>query len=389
MNENLQKSLDSLEKLGLWFLYAKYCVPSKDVFFWSPYIQALPDAEDLNHVLFMTDEEVDILKGSFAHSTAVELRARAKRTFNLLRTELFQDEDVDALAECTTLSENAWNWAMATVLARHQRYIDLKLVESNSKANKQQEDGGEKKQDGATEQTAKPESFPAIVPYFDFIGYYPTASGLYGRTADGLYHAELEHFDEGEVLRGISADCGAMLFVRFGLHLRNSPFPCASLPSSFISTYAPKASRELEARRKDGFNHLEQAGLNNHIFHIFESTITEELLLRSEMVNMALEDYEAINTADDELREELSMKTRLKALRWLGKSVEAYLETNFPTTIEQDEKKLHNPEYLSTLSRRSQIALTVIHEEKNTLQSFINAVESHISASGADEHDEL
>lgn len=327
----------------------------------------------------MTDDEVDILRGSFAHSTAVELRARAKHTFNLLRTELFQDEDVESLAECSTLSENAWKWAMATVLARHQRYIDLKS-KSNTNSN----------QEGTEQQEKRAESFPAIVPYFDFIGYYPTASGLYGRTAEGVYHAELEHFEENQVLRGHSADCGAMLFVRFGLYLQNSPFPCSSLPTNFIASYAPKAqSPELEEKRSAAFSKLAEAGMDSHIFHIFESTITEELLLKSEMVNMGLEDYEAIDTASDELREELSMKTRLKALRWLAKSVEQYLETAFPTTIDQDEKKLHNPEHLQSLSRRAQIALAVIHEEKHTLKRFVDEVETQISANGAEEHDEL
>jgi hypothetical protein len=363
-NDKLRTQLSNLEKLALWFVYSKYCVPSSDSFFWSTYIAALPEAEDLNHVLFMSSSEVEILKGSFAYSTALELKERAHRTFNLLHSELFQDEDVEALTECTSLSETSWNWAMSTVLARNQRFVDLALPE------------------------AEREPFPVVVPYFDFIGYFPSASGLYGRTSEGIYHAELEYFENQEVLRGISADCAAMLFVRFGLYLPNSPYPCSSLPFTFMD-YAPKASSpELEQKRQEAFARLSEAGMNQHIYHVFESTISEELILRAEMVNMEVADYEAIDTADEVLREELSMKTRVKALRWLSTAVQQYLST-FPTTIGQDEKLLFQPEWIKTHSRRAHLALQVVHEEKATLQKFIDELETHIAANGADEHDEL
>jgi hypothetical protein len=363
-NEKLQSALSTLEKMSLWFMYGKYCVPSSKPIFWTPYLEALPEPEDLNHVLLMTDEEVDLLKGSFAYSTALELRQRSQRIFDLLHTELFQDEDAEALTDCQSLSKTAWNWAMSTVLARSQRFVDLSLPEDQR------------------------EGFPVVIPYFDFIGHFPTASGLYGRTADGVYHAELEYYENNEVLRGISADCSAMFFVRFGLYLANSPYPCSTLPSSFMD-YAPKAgSSELELKRQEGFAKLEEAGMNQHIYHVFETTITEELLLRAEMVTMRLQDYEAIDNADEETFQELASMTRNRALRWLSSAVQQYLLT-FPTKAEEDAELLYNPEWIQLHSRRAHLALTVAHEEKATLQKFIDELESHISASGAHDHDEL
>jgi hypothetical protein len=339
-------------------------VPSKEKFFWSTYVAALPDADDLNHILLMTEEELEILKGSFAYETAKELKARSRQTFNLLNSELFQDEDVDALMECTSLTETSWNWAMATVMARHMRFVDLSSSDTSSG------------------------SFPAIVPYYDFIGHYPTVSSLNGRTAEGIYHAELEYFEDKEVFRGITADCNAMLLVRTGLFLDNSPFPCSTLPTNFFDVYASKASSpELEEKRQEGFEKLREAAMN-FVFHVFESTITEELLLRAEMVTMTIEDYNSIDTEDDDLRELLSMKTRMRALRWIRDSVLQYLKT-FPSSIEEDAAKLADSNWTSSHSRRAQTALKVIHEEKHVLKNFCDSLESHIAADGATQHDEL
>lgn len=345
-------------------MYARYCIRPGDAIFWSPYIQALPDAEDLNHILLMTDAEVEILKGSFAYGTAVELRERSSRIYSLLRAEVLGDEDIDALSECRSLSAGAWNWAMSTVLARMQRFVDLSLPEE------------------------KRVGFPVIVPYLDFIGQFPTASSLTGRTKEGVYHHELEYYENNEVFRGISADCSAMLFVRFGLYLANSPYPCATLPATFMN-YAPKAdSPELEEKRQAGFAKLDEEGMNEHIYHIFETTITEELLLRSEMVTMTLDDYQAIDQADEQTIELLSQVTRARALRWLATAIQQHL-TTFPTTAADDAKKLFDPTWINDHSRRAHLALTVIHEEKATLQKFVDQLETQIAASGAHEHDEL
>lgn len=306
----------------------------------------------------MTSDEVELLKGSFAYSTAVELRSRSLRTYKLIFDELFKNEDVEALATCTMPTEADWHWAMATVLGRSQNYIDLK------------ENG---------------EPFPVVVPYFDFIGHYPTASPLYGRTKEGVYHAELEiHFNR-EVFRGFSNDCPAMLFVRFGLYVEDNEWPCTSLPPQFMN-YAPRpTSPELAEKREQGFAKLKEAGMTG-IYQVFESTISEELLLRSEMVTMELADYEAIDNADNEMIEHLAAHTRARGLRWLADSAKHFLAHQFPTTIEQDEAKLLKTD---DLSHRAKIALSVIHQEKLVLKKFITIVDAMLSEEGTPAREEL
>lgn len=345
-----------MEKLGLFFLYGRNCAAAKKSFFWAPYFNILPDAEDLNHVLLMTGDEVALLKGSYAFSTANELRSRALRTYKLIFDELFKNEDIEALTECHMPTEKDWNWALATVLGRSQNYVEL---------------------------DKEGEPFPAIVPYFDFIGHYPTPSPLFGRTKEGVYHAELEVQFDKEVFRGFSNDCPAMLFVRFGLFLEDNEWPCSALPPQFMD-YAPAASSEaLAEKREEGFAKMRQAGMNG-IWHIFETTISEELLLRSEMVTMELSDYEAIDTVDPETIEMLAAHTRANGLKWLADSAQHYLDHQFPTTIEQDEAKLANPK---GLSRRGKLALTVIHQEKLVLQKFITTVAKLLEPH--EDHEEL
>ena len=353
-----------MEELALYFLYSRNCVPSKEKYFWSTYMAALPDAEDLNHVLLMSEEEFSLLKGSIAFGVGQEIRERAHQTFALLHAELFQDEDIDALMECTSLSEDSWNWAMATVLARHMRFVDLSQTSS---------DGG---------------SFPAIVPYYDFVGHYPTVSAMNGRTAEGIYHAELEHKEETEVFRGVANWCNALLLVRTGLFLATSPFPCATLPTNFFEQYAPKAgSAELEERRQEGFEKLREAGMN-FVFHVFESTLTEELLLRAEMVTMSINDYNSIDSDDEDLRDLLSAKVRSRALRWIREAILKHLKT-YPSSLEEDTDKLSDVAWTSTHSRRAQLALAAVHQEKHVLQTFCDMLETHIAADGATQHDEL
>lgn len=354
----------------MWFLYAKNCVPSGTPFFWSHYIDVLPEVEDLHHVLLMTDEEVAHLKGSFAYETALELKERSAIAYQLLSKELFSEDEVEALTECKSLSETSWNWAMATVLGRSDRFVDLAIKEEKDRV-----------------------GFPVVVPYLDFIGYYPTAGALLGRTKDGVYHAELEYYENMEVFRGHSADCGAMLFVRFGLYLQDSPYACSSLPVSFMN-YAPSAnSEELNAQRERAFARLEEAGLNKQVFHVFESTITEELLLRSEMVNMNLDDYKAIDTATDEEREAYSVRTRIRAFRWLSASVRSYIQDAFPTTIEQDAKLLDAEPSTSSLTPHARLALQIVHDEKETLLAFVEEIDQYLLGSKAEAqdntHDEL
>lgn len=351
-------------------MYAKYCVPSGTPFFWSHYIEALPEAEDLHHVLLMSKEEVEYLKGSYAYETALEIKERSALAYQLLKKELFSEDEVEALAECTTMSEGSWNWAMATVLGRSDRFVDLAIPKKEERV-----------------------PFPVVIPYFDFIGYYPTAGALNGRTKEGVYHAELEYHENMEILRGHSADCGAMLFVRFGLYLQDSPYACSSLPESFMN-YAPAASSDaLLAKRQEAFARLEEAGLNKLAFHVFESTITEELLLRSEMVNMDLDDYNAIDTATEEERETYTVRTRLRAFRWLSRSVRSYIKDAFPTSIDQDAKLLNADPAASNLSPRARIALQIVHDEKETLLGFIDEVEQYLKGSNVDvdenNHDEL
>lgn len=352
-NEKLVKELTALEKMALWFMYAKYCVPSESVFFWAPYIAALPEIEDLNHVLLMTEEEVSILKGSFAYETMTEIRERSSHVYALLKKEIFSDEGIEELTECKSLSENAWNWAMATVLGRSERFVDLAIKNEEDRV-----------------------AFPVVIPYFDFIGYYPTAGGLFGRTKEGVYHAELEYKENREVFRAASSDCGAMVFVRYGLYLQDSPYACSTLPTTFMNFAPPASSPELKAKREAAFKRLDEAGMNKNTFHIFESTITEELLLRSEMVNMNMEEYNAIDSDDEEEREKHTFETRMKAFRWLAESIRSYVAEAFPTTVEQDDKRLDSDR---SLSKRARLALQVIHDEKETLLSFVDEIESHMN----------
>lgn len=322
-------------------------------------------------MLLMTQEELSHLKGSFAYETALELKERSSVAYQLLHKELFSLEEVEVLTECTSLSETSWNWAMATVLGRSDRFVDLAI--------KKEEDR---------------QPFSVVIPYFDFIGYYPTAGGLSGRTKEGVYHAELEYHEHMEVFRGHSADCGAMLFVRFGLYLQDSPYACSSLPLSFMN-YAPAAgSEELQTHRKAAFARLEEAGLNKHVFHVFESTITEELLLRSEMVNMDIEDYKAIDTATDEERESYTVRTRLRAFKWLSASVRSYVKDTFPTSVDQDAKLLDaDPSTASSLSPRARLALQIVHDEKETLLAFADEVDQYLQGAsveaGEEKHEEL
>lgn len=354
----------------MWFVYAKNCVPSGTPFFWSHYIDVLPEAEDLHHVLLMTREEVDHLKGSFAYETALELKERSAIAYQLLSKELFSVDEVEELTECKSLSESSWNWAMATVLGRSERFVDLAIKEEKDRV-----------------------GFPVVVPYLDFIGYYPTAGALIGRTKDGVYHAELEYHENMEVFRGHSADCGAMLFVRFGLYLQDSPYACSSLPVSFMNYAPPAESEELKAQRERAFARLEEAGLNKQVFHVFESTITEELLLRSEMVNMDLDDYKAIDTATEEERETYTVRTRIRAFRWLSRAVRNYIRDAFPTTIDHDSKLLDAEPSTSSLTRHARIARQIVHDEKETLLAFVDEIEQYLQGANveADEkkHDEL
>ena len=348
----------------------------KDKSFWKPYIDILPEINDVNPTFTWSDEDLSFLEGSPVIAATRSLQLKLKREYDDLLggpNGLISKYPDKFPAEAFTF-EN-WTWAFVNLFSRAIRLRSLQQGEAL-----------------------------AMVPYADLINHSPFSQAYIDarESGDWLFKTGGEEVilfaDRGyrrmeQIYISYGQKSNAELLLLYGFAVERNPFNSVDVTVSI----APKTASfvaELNddsipvdplAEEKAAF--VESAGRSNLVdFPCYADRYPVEMLEYLRLMQMTPEDTRGKPLSEFDYSRTISAANEAAVLTSVIDAVQRQLR-KYPQTEEEDAALIKDKSLFKFLSYNQRMAVRHRRNEKRLLKRTIAALEKQIRQQGLDSED--
>jgi hypothetical protein len=307
--------------------------------FWAPYINLLPDVEEVGQTWTWSEEELEMLTGSGVLVQTASLKAKLRREFDTLTAQVIQPNGLDASA----FTYESFQWAMCMLFSRA---IDLRET-------------GEL----------------ALVPYADLLNHSPYANSYFFYNSVPLsserevcLYADRLYAKNDQVLISYGQKSNGELILLYGFVVDRNLFDEVEITVS-LDESDPRYDEKVTFLRGQG---LQPSMAFPLLIDRYSSELTQFLRLCCVTPQMGpLGDYkyaERISSSNERAAMQVLRTGCLEAL------------AQYPDSEEDDRKLMENGKMFATLPRNARMAVKLRRNEKRILHRTIKVCEVALDA---------
>lgn len=303
--------------------------------FWAPYIDILPNDDELRPLFRWPAEDLELLRGSPALSAASSLSAKLRAEFASAEESIFQ-ADRKTFPE-DVFNFNAWEWAFAVLFSRAISLTADRII--------------------------------ALVPYADLINHNPFCSNYIDTHSEFLtgdryvrLYSDRPYALSDQVFVTYGPKPNGDLLLLYGFVSDRNPFDSVDLNVALDEGDDPV----LYERKK---KYLQESGVGEvAAFPLYRDRYPMEMV---EFLRFCFADASEFDTADfgDFVTEKNETRVANAIIDACEQAIEAY-----PQTREQDDKIMADTRMFQTLSQAQRWAVRQRRAEKRILQRTINTI---------------
>ncbi|ACI65232.1 ribulose-1,5-bisphosphate carboxylase/oxygenase small subunit N-methyltransferase I [Phaeodactylum tricornutum CCAP 1055/1] len=343
---------------------------------WKPYLDVLPDIDEVNPTFTWPDEDLAFLNGSPVIAATKSLQMKLRREYDAL----LGGED-GLLAKypdrfpAEAFNFKAWEWAFTMLFSRAIRLRSLKQGETL-----------------------------ALVPYADLINHSPFSQAYIDARQNGdwlfksgdeevILYADRGYRRMEQIYISYGPKSNAELLLLYGFAVERNPFNSVDVTVS-IAPRTASFVKELDddtipvdplAEEKAAF--LEQVGRDATVdFPCYADRYPVEMLEYLRLMQMTPEDTRGKPLAEFDYSRTISLGNEAAVLTSVITAVSRQL-SNYPQSEEDDAALIKDKSLFRLLSYNQRMAVRHRRNEKRLLKRTIAALEKQLQQQGLDVED--
>jgi len=368
----LPREINEYLAVACQLIHERYVMGEKS--FWKPYIDVLPETEDVNPTFTWSDEDLSFLSGSPVIAASKSLQMKLEREY----LALLGGEDglcnkyPDRFPKEHFTPEN-WTWAFTMLFSRAIRLRSLKEGETL-----------------------------AMVPYADLINHSPFSQAYIDAREGGdwlfkngeeeiILFADRGYRRMEQIYISYGQKSNAELLLLYGFAVERNPYNSVDVTVA-IAPLTESFVKELNddtipvdplAEEKAAF--LESVGRESLVdFPCYADRYPVELLEFLRLMQMTPDDTRGRPLSEFDYARTISMANEAAVLTSVIEAVSRQLE-KYVNTEEDDAALIKDKGLFRTLSYNQRMAIRHRRNEKRLLKRTIAALENQIRKSGLDE----
>lgn len=360
----LPKELYSgMTPLALYLMNEKFNNPDS---FWKPYLDILPEKDEIDAAVFWDPKELEsLLDGSPIVNQSIAFRKSLTNEFLALK-ELVFDKDPERWPS-SAFNLETWEWAYANIVSRS---VKVKFQDMDE--------------------------FLAMVPFVDLINHNPlTETNIKGvkegyevpllREQDRYVRVKAdkfyEEFEQIYVSYGDKSNAQLLMFYGFSLERNARDFMEINVEGMLDDDPLGEAKTRF----------LQSKGFLKKAYPLYRDRYTGEMMAFLRLLHVKQEDLRL--PEEPTMNEILNELAELNLLRAWGELPERAamltlkvmceeLQSKYETTLEQDEDVINDRTTFELLPKRQRMALRVRFGEKMILQNTLNTIDTILNNVG-------
>lgn len=344
--------------------------------FWKPYIDVLPETDEVNPTFTWSDEDLSFLNGSPVIAATKSLQMKLQREYDALLggEDGLCNKYPDRFPKEHFTYEN-WIWAFTMLFSRAIRLRSLKEGETLS-----------------------------MVPYADLINHSPFSQAYIDAREGGdwlfssgeeevILYADRGYRRMEQIYISYGQKSNAELLLLYGFAVERNPYnsvdvtvAIAPLTESFVKELNDD-SIPVDPLAEEKAEFLESVGRDSLVdFPCYADRYPVELLEFLRLMQMTPEDTRGRPLKEFDYARTISMANEAAVLTSVIEAVRRQLE-KYPSTEEDDAALIKDKGLFRTLSYNKRMAIRHRRNEKRLLKRTIAALENQIRKAGLDEVD--
>lgn len=361
--EVIASGMNEYLAIALFLIHERFILADKS--FWKPYLDILPETDEVNPTFTWREDDLQFLQGSPVVAATISLQRKLEREYDdLLTNNLMKKYPERFPAEAYSL-EN-WKWAFCMLFSRAIRLRSLQQGERL-----------------------------ALVPYADLINHSPFSQAYIDarETGDWLFKTGEEEVilfaDRGyrrmeQVYISYGPKSNADLLLLYGFAVERNPFNSVDVTVS-ISRKTLNEDPLLE--EKIAF--LDNVGRENTVdFPCYADRYPIEMLEYLRLMVMTPEDTDGKSLSEFDYSRPISTANEASVLSSVIEAVRQQLD-KYPQTEEEDADIIKDKSLFRLLSYNQRMAVRHRRNEKRLLKRTIAALEKQIRQQGLEDAESL
>jgi len=370
----LSREINEYLAIACQLIHERYVEGEKS--FWKPYIDVLPETEEVNPTFTWNDDDLSFLDGSPVIAATKSLQMKLQREYDALLggEDGLIAKHPDRFPEEHFTYEN-WIWAFTMLFSRAIRLRSLKEGETL-----------------------------AMVPYADLINHSPFSQAYIDAREGGdwlfssgeeevILYADRGYRRMEQIYISYGQKSNAELLLLYGFAVERNPYnsvdvtvAIAPLTESFVKELNDD-SIPVDPLAEEKAAFLESVGRDSLVdFPCYADRYPVELLEFLRLMQMTPEDTRGKPLKDFDYARTISMANEAAVLTSVIEAVGRQLE-KYPSTEEDDATMIKDKGMFRMLSYNQRMAIRHRRNEKRLLKRTIAALENQIRKSGLDEVD--
>lgn len=370
----LSRDINEYLAIACQLIHERYVLGEKS--FWKPYIDVLPETEEVNPTFTWSDEDLSFLNGSPIIAATKSLQMKLQREYDALLggEDGLINKYPDRFPKEHFTYEN-WVWAFTMLFSRAIRLRSLKAGEAL-----------------------------AMVPYADLINHSPFSQAYIDAREGGdwlfssgeeevILYADRGYRRMEQIYISYGQKSNAELLLLYGFAVERNPYnsvdvtvAIAPLTESFVKGLDDD-SVSVDPLAQEKLEFLESVGRESLVdFPCYADRYPVELLEYLRLMQMTPDDTRGKPLKDFDYARSISMANEAAVLTSVIEAVTMQLN-KYPNTEEDDAALIKDKMLFRTLSYNQRMAIRHRRNEKRLLKRTIAALENQIRKSGLDEID--
>jgi len=372
----LPREINEYLAVACHLIHERYVLGEKS--FWKPYIDVLPETEEVNPTFTWSDEDLAFLNGSPVIAATKSLQMKLRREYDALLggEDGLCNRFPDRFPKEHYTYEN-WIWAFTMLFSRAIRLRSL----------------------------AEGETL-AMVPYADLINHSPFSQAYIDAQEGGdwlfssgeeevILYADRGYRRMEQIYISYGQKSNAELLLLYGFAVERNPYnsvdvtvAIAPLTESFVKELNDD-SIPIDPLAEEKVQFLESAGRKSLVdFPCYADRYPVELLEFLRLMQMTPDDTRGRPLDDFDYARTISMANEAAVLTSVIEAVSRQLE-KYPNHEEDDAALIKDKGMFRLLSYNQRMAIRHRRNEKRLLKRTIAALENQIRKAGLDEIDLL
>lgn len=370
----LPREINEYLAVACQLIHERYVVGEKS--FWKPYIDVLPETEEVNPTFTWSDEDLSFLNGSPVIAATKSLQMKLQREYDALLggEDGLCNKYPDRFPKEHFTEEN-WIWAFTMLFSRAIRLRSLQQGETLS-----------------------------MVPYADLINHSPFSQAYIDAREGGdwlfssgeeevILYADRGYRRMEQIYISYGQKSNAELLLLYGFAVERNPYnsvdvtvAIAPLTESFVKELNDE-SIPVDPLAEEKAEFLESVGRESLVdFPCYADRYPVELLEFLRLMQMTPEDTRGRPLKEFDYARTISMANEAAVLNSVIEAVSRQLE-KYPNSEEDDAALIKDKGLFRTLSYNQRMAIRHRRNEKRLLKRTIAALENQIRKAGLDEVD--